>query len=422
SYSAPEAGPQSAGSAPENDPDPNEGQIAFKVWDNQFGSTGEGMLEANANHNEPIITATGLYDDPVAVAAYADQVQEVIFVIGNQTATNMSVAILGNALHVQKVITLGPNGAFPSVGGVRPTPVIEADSPSRSPTLLSNIAVASGVVQLGDVAFEVGITKRSDTDLDYDTDFADFNNLASNYGQTGSHLTIAEGDCNGDLVVNLTDVVLFTSEYGTGSHVGGAPGGVGTDVELVVHADGSLELVGNNPQMTGYSILSAAGNLIPDADVNAMPFMFYLSNAANDVTAGSVGSQYNFSDSMALDAAVTPGTDLEDLTFQWGDLTDTYDGYVVAGVCFIAGDLDHDGDVDIFDWAIFQPNYGTTTGMLPGDGDLDGDGDVDIFDWAIFQPNYGTSCPTNPVPEPATLVLLGAAAPILLKRRTKRGR
>jgi len=72
----------------------------------------------------------------------------------------------------------------------------------------------------------------------------------------------------------------------------------------------------------------------------------------------------------------------------------------------VTGDLDHDGDVDIFDWAIFQPNYGSS-GMTYDDGDLDGDGDVDIFDWAIFQPMYGYDT-NSPVPEPVTGALLGA--------------
>jgi len=54
------------------------------------------------------------------------------------------------------------------------------------------------------------------------------------------------------------------------------------------------------------------------------------------------------------------------------------------------GDLDSDGDVDVFDFATFQQNYGATSGATPEQGDLDGDGDVDIFDFVMMRDNYGT--------------------------------
>jgi len=95
-------------------------------------------------------------------------------------------------------------------------------------------------------------------------------------------------------------------------------------------------------------------------------------------------------------------------------------GSALKAVVQLPGDLDHDCDVDIFDWAIFQPNYGKS-GMTPDQGDLDGDTDIDIFDWAIFQPNYGKTCGGEPVPEPATLILLAAGSailPILRRRRS----
>ena len=57
----------------------------------------------------------------------------------------------------------------------------------------------------------------------------------------------------------------------------------------------------------------------------------------------------------------------------------------------VLGDVDGDGDVDPFDFAIFRLAYGSTTGDLNWNEwcDLDGDGDVDPFDFAIFRVNYG---------------------------------
>ena len=53
-----------------------------------------------------------------------------------------------------------------------------------------------------------------------------------------------------------------------------------------------------------------------------------------------------------------------------------------------AGDIDGDGDTDVFDFAIFAPNF-TRTDLTPfTSGDLDGDGDCDVFDFAILAPDF----------------------------------
>ena len=54
------------------------------------------------------------------------------------------------------------------------------------------------------------------------------------------------------------------------------------------------------------------------------------------------------------------------------------------------GDLDNDGDTDVFDFGTFAANFGQA--VSPGtSGDLDGDGDVDVFDFASFASGFG--CP-----------------------------
>ncbi len=56
-------------------------------------------------------------------------------------------------------------------------------------------------------------------------------------------------------------------------------------------------------------------------------------------------------------------------------------------------DLDGSGTVDVFDFAIFGPNFGTMSGATEAEGDFDGDGDVDVFDFGIFAPTFGDACP-----------------------------
>jgi hypothetical protein len=61
--------------------------------------------------------------------------------------------------------------------------------------------------------------------------------------------------------------------------------------------------------------------------------------------------------------------------------------YHVGPAC--SGDIDGDGDTDVFDFAILALNFGTASGATPGQGDLDGNGSVDVFDFAIFAADFG---------------------------------
>jgi len=51
------------------------------------------------------------------------------------------------------------------------------------------------------------------------------------------------------------------------------------------------------------------------------------------------------------------------------------------------GDLDRDGDVDIFDYNILVRNFGNKD--CGNQADIDGDCDVDIFDYNILVRNFG---------------------------------
>ncbi len=98
-----------------------------------------------------------------------------------------------------------------------------------------------------------------------------------------------------------------------------------------------------------------------------------------------------------------------------------------------AGDVDDDGDVDIFDFMDLQAHYGMTEGATWYMGDIDpydgngleysGDGDVDIFDFMDIQAAMGdpwwdgSSAMGNGVPEPASIVLMGLAGAALLGPR-----
>ena len=52
-------------------------------------------------------------------------------------------------------------------------------------------------------------------------------------------------------------------------------------------------------------------------------------------------------------------------------------------------DFDNDGGVDIDDFLLFSPTFGSLCNCPQ---DLDGDGDVDINDFILLTPAYGSSC------------------------------
>ena len=67
-------------------------------------------------------------------------------------------------------------------------------------------------------------------------------------------------------------------------------------------------------------------------------------------------------------------------------------GFWPVSACFIPGDLDHDGDVDLADLSTLLAHYNQTD-VSYEDGDIDGDNDVDLADLSELLAHYGDTCP-----------------------------
>jgi hypothetical protein len=72
--------------------------------------------------------------------------------------------------------------------------------------------------------------------------------------------------------------------------------------------------------------------------------------------------------------------------------SDTEAGRTLLVLSQRLGDLDYDGDVDLFDLGQLLANYGVSSGAAYEDGDLDGDGDVDLSDLGALLAVYGSVC------------------------------
>ena len=97
----------------------------------------------------------------------------------------------------------------------------------------------------------------------------------------------------------------------------------------------------------------------------------------------------------------------------------------------VPGDLDGDGDVDLADLGLFELQFGSQShGPAPGppySADFDEDQDVDLDDFVVMRDNLGAGV-TAPqpagaaTPEPATLILMAAGLPVLVRRSRRRRR
>ena len=104
--------------------------------------------------------------------------------------------------------------------------------------------------------------------------------------------------------------------------------------------------------------------------------------------------------------------------------------YVEVRVTSVPGDTDDDSDVDPADFNNLVAQFGAAPPDGPVSADFNDDNMVDLEDFTVMRVNYGFGVETaaagdfdsetHLTPEPATLILFGAAAFVVLKRKSLR--
>jgi len=121
------------------------------------------------------------------------------------------------------------------------------------------------------------------------------------------------GDLDGDGDVDFGDFSVVSGNFtgtitaATSARTVADDGNVHLEIDLT--QDGAMKLEATNADLAGYSIRSPDSQLVPDADGAAAPFMFYLLNAPQEVTAGSVGTTTMLSEDLVLDISFAGDAD-----------------------------------------------------------------------------------------------------------------
>lgn len=100
---------------------------------------------------------------------------------------------------------------------------------------------------------------------------------------------------------------------------------------------------------------------------------------------------------------------------QWGEEVVRYD-LTYDPTIYVPGDFNHDGQINLDDFALLKANFSTGTTRHQGDTNIDGK--VDLTDFGLLKESFGKSGAAF-IPEPSTWLLATLAAMGLLASRVR---
>ena len=156
---------------------------------------------------------------------------------------------------------------------------------------------------------------------------------------------------------------------------------------------------------------SMSGDFDRDADVDAADIDLLGTKLGTEVLTSPSEERYDVRSDGLIDGGYVGDSDPD-----YNDSTD-WTELIEVILDTKEGDFDLDGDVDFDDFGALAANYNKAGGWA--DGDSDGDGDTDFDDFGALASNYNWSRGGGgePLPEPATLALLGLSSLAVIRRR-----
>ncbi|TWT42970.1 hypothetical protein [Botrimarina hoheduenensis] len=254
--------------------------------------------------------------------------------------------------------------------------------------------------QIGLTHAQVGVTRRTDFNLDYTTGMSDYFMLAAGWG-SGSK-TMLTGDANNDGNTDEADFLLLTDDWAIGSEqpvtrytYDTAARESSSELLLEVNTTtGMIRLLGSETLVTGYEIVSEGGlvaegaSQIWNAQSGGLPLHTNTTHRLSDLDlSGTTIGQTR------LGLVYDISKDLQDLKFTWqgalGEATRTGSVTYIQG---LPGDFNGDGSVDLADYTVWRDGAAPTNSAY--------------LSWAANfgalanGGSYAMSTPLTSVPEP----------------------